>query len=165
MTKLIWKALVIIIALAGLAFIYFRNAAKSNSTMKFGNRVATDPRFALSLSQELNSLVMEISGDHETIHDKLSRLCYELDVFFHRVYKCYRLNDYTFLLITTYENADTNSSHGVGNIVMLNYKVELNKEANTVKVYSNELPTPAAVELKKSFVKGLFRQYVGIYVE
>ena len=165
LTKLIWKAVIIIGALAGLAFIYFRNASKSNNAKKFGSRVATDPRFALSLSQDLNSLIMEISGDHETVHVKLSRLCYELDVFFHRVYKCHRLNDNTFLMITTYEHSDASSSHGVGSILMLNYKFVLDKESNSAKVYSDALPSAAATEFKRSFVKGLFRQYVGVYVE
>lgn len=163
--KLIWKAIVVLGALVGLLHIYLLNASKTKRAMKFGNRVATDPHFALTLSQDLNSLIMEFDCDHETVHDKLSRLRYELDVFLHRVIKCHPLNTNTFLLVTTYEHADASSSHDVGSIIMLTYKVVLSKETNMVKVYSDALPSAAATEFKRSFVKGLFRQYVGVYVE
>lgn len=158
--KIIIKAIVGLGTLIVLGFLYLRNVVKANAVGKLGEKLANDPDLAMNLSNQLDSVLAEFEIDYDDTYLKLSRLIYELEVSYHRLYKCFPLNSNTFLIITVYEHLNLSKGSSVEKIIPLNYKFVLDKYSHKVKIYSDNLADQKLTGFKKSFVKEFFRKYL-----
>jgi hypothetical protein len=155
-----FKTLIALSTLIVLSLLYFRNVVKANAVSKLGDKLEKDPDLAMTLSTKLDDLMAEFEIDYNDTYTKLSRLIYELEVSYHRLYKCFPVNSTTFLVITVYEHLNLSNSSSVEKIIPLNYKFVLDKYSNKVKIYTDNLSDQKLTGYKKSFVKEFFRKYL-----
>jgi hypothetical protein len=154
-----------VVLLTFFTILLIRNSIKTKRTKNLARRIEKDPQTAINISQELASLMVEIDCPYNKLFEKLDRLKYELDISYTRIYKCHKLNDTSFLLITSYEHLDTSKSDAVENYFEYNYKFQLDKARNKVSIYTDGKENVKNIEFKKSFIQGFFKKYIGITLE
>ena len=159
------KLLGLLGVLVFISFIYFKNIVKIKRASKLGDKIEKDPSLAIDLSNKLDSLIYELDCDYNIIFDKLSKLKFEMEILYHRIYKCHSISYNTFLIITTYEHLDTSSANSVEQLIPLNYKFSLDKSTNKVKIYSDNVMNNKLNDFKKSFLKGFFKKYINMTIE
>lgn len=163
--KLGLKLIVLLFALIILSILYIIYSMKHKTARKLAEKIENDPKIALELSNKLNSFFVETDFNFDELHDKLSRLKYELEISYHWIIKCHAFNSDTFLIMTTYEHLDTSKSDSVEKVIPLNYKFCLDKTANKVRIYSDNADDLLLNGFKRTFVKGFFKKYMGKNIE
>jgi hypothetical protein len=143
-----------------VAFAYFKNIAKAKAARKLAEQIEKQPHLAQEIADKLTSILVELDFDFNKMHSKLLTLTYELEIFHHRIYKCYPLSDNCFLLITTYEYLNTTSENSVEKFYMLNYKIELDKQLQKIRILSDNEKDKLQNEFKASFIKEFFKKYI-----
>jgi hypothetical protein len=158
--KFIAAIIIGIVLLIYVAFAYFNNIAKAKAARKLAEQIEKQPRLAQEIADKLTSVLVEIDFDFNLIYNKLLNLTYELEFFHHRIYKCHPLSDTSFVLITTYEYLDTASNNSVEKYFILNYKIELDKQLNKVRILSDNESNELQNQFKASFIKEFFKRHI-----
>ncbi len=159
--KFLFKVSAAIVTFIVLIFLYFKNIRHANKIRKSAERLENDWSFARQLADSTNNLIAEIPCEIAPLYLKLDRLIYEIDIQDHHLIKCHKLDDHTFLLITSYEHLNTANPNAVEKLVQINYKFILDKSNNKVLIYS-DTSFFTTYDVRKVFIRGFFKKYVGI---
>lgn len=162
--KLVLKLSAVLVAFIVLILLYFRNVHKANKITKLGDRLENDWNFARKLADSTNQMITEIQCELSSLCLKLERLIYMIDIQDHRVIKCHKHTEGTFILITAYEHLNTSNPNSVEKIVQINYKFIIDRPNNKVVIYSDN-GFNTNYDVRAVFIKGFFKKYIGIDID
>jgi hypothetical protein len=126
-----------------------------------GDRLENDWNFARQIADNANHFITEFQCDISALYLKLERLIYEIDIQDHRVLKCHKHTDDTFIIITAYEHLNTSNPNSVEKLIQINYKFIIDRPNNKVVIYSDN-GFNTTYDVRTVFIKGFFTKYIGI---
>lgn len=146
------KALGAIITFAVVGFLVFRLESKVKKVEKMCDKIREDNRLAVNITLNCSQLIKEYDVEALKVYNKLKPLLYQIDLGEHTIYLCQAMNEKSFLMVTIF---------GDSNLVSLNYKIEIDFNANKVKVFGLKDSKQSTIPLQLDFAFRLLR-YCGV---
>lgn len=162
--KFLLKVSAALVTFIVLIFLYFRNVRHANRIRKTAERIENDWNFAKQIAENTNRFIQDIHCEISTLSHKLERLIYEIDIQDHHLLKCHKHAENIYILITSYEHLNTANADSVEKLVQINYKFVIDRPNNKVAIFSDDGFT-TTYDVRKVFIKGLFKKYFDVDVE
>lgn len=153
MIKLLLKGLIFSSACLVLGYLILRNKMKVNRIEKMCDTLRDDQRLLIKKALDCDKLLTEYECDTNVVYNKFRPLCYQVELGGDQtIFLCKSIDEKAFFFVTLW---------GDSKLLPFNYKLEINRDANKIKIFGQNFETEPHKSLMTDFSRRLIK-YCGV---